>query len=370
MSVPCSILGMNDVAWQETRGGMLHANGAPETGGVRVHGGGPLTSVGGAGQAPGGPHLQGMDRGPNPTPGTPQPPLSGRSQDDATVGYFFQRQPGEQLGGCAPSKHRWPTGDANHVDQVRGVDEMNYDFQALALESRGMGELLPAKKLWDSDELAKDGRKGMLLGEEWRDNAWGSSHHSVSQPIMVQRRPGQSFHGNGDANSVLSPRSEGGGLGVSMVEYVLSSSPGDKMDGRYRNGGYGGGDADQDGREKGDAQEKMSPFEEDKSPEMKVGEESDPAKANGRGLLNGMDRDCKDFNPTPGSRQASPTEAVERMGPSQTGLEMMGQHHPHALQQQNPAQNKSVQFQQPAVSPVSAPLQSLQEQSVPKSPAP
>lgn len=64
------------------------------------------------------------------------------------------------------------------------------------------------------------------------------SDHSVSQPIMVQRRPGQSFHGNGDANSVLSPRSEGGGLGVSMVEYVLSSSPGDKMDGRYRNGGY------------------------------------------------------------------------------------------------------------------------------------
>ncbi len=55
---------------------------------------------------------------------------------------------------------------------------------------------------------------------------------------MVQRRPGQSYNGNGDASSVLSPRSEGGGLGVSMVEYVLSSSPGDKMDGRYRNGGY------------------------------------------------------------------------------------------------------------------------------------
>lgn len=119
MSVPCSILGMNDVAWQETRGGMLHANGAPETGGVRVHGGGPLATVGGAGQAPGVPHLQGMDRVVNPTPGTPQPPLSGRSQDDATVGYFFQRQPGEQLGGCTPSKHRWPTGDANHVDQVK-----------------------------------------------------------------------------------------------------------------------------------------------------------------------------------------------------------------------------------------------------------
>uniref|UniRef100_A0A8C7HM65 Pumilio RNA binding family member 2 n=1 Tax=Oncorhynchus kisutch TaxID=8019 RepID=A0A8C7HM65_ONCKI len=326
MSIPCSILSMNDVAWQETRGGMLHTNGAPEAGGIRVHGGGSLAAVGGAGQGPGGPHpLQGMDRGPNPTPGTPQPPLSGRSQDDATVGYFFQRQPGEQLGGCTPSKHRWPTGDGNHIDQVRTVDEMNYGFQALALESRGMGEMLPAKKLWDSDELAKDGRKGMLLGEEWRVNAWGSSpDHSVSQPIMVQRRPGHGFHGNGDASSVLSPRSEGGGLGVSMVEYVLSSSPGDKMDGRYRNGGYGGVDVDTDRREKGDAQDKTSPFEEDKSTEMKVGEEND---ANGRGLLNGMDRDCKDFNPTPGSRQASPIEAVERMGP--------GQHHNKPQQQED-----------------------------------
>uniref|UniRef100_A0A673MRC0 Pumilio homolog 2-like n=1 Tax=Sinocyclocheilus rhinocerous TaxID=307959 RepID=A0A673MRC0_9TELE len=345
MSIPCSILGMNDVAWQETRGGMLHTNGVPETGGVRVHAGASLASVGGAGQGPGGAHpLPGMDRVANPNPGTPQPPLSGRSQDDATVGYFFQRQPGEQLGGCTASKHRWPTGDGNHVDQVRTVDEMNYDFQALALESRGMGELLPAKKLWESDELAKDARKGMLLGEEWRENAWGSSHHSVSQPIMVQRRPGQSYNGNGDASSILSPRSEGGGLGVSMVEYVLSSSPGDKMDGRYRNGGYvsqlsyythwGGADADPDGREKGDSKEKTSPFEEDKSPEMTVGDEGDAVKANSRGLLNGMDRDSKDFNPTPGSRQASPTEAVERLGHSQAGLEMMAQHHPHDFQSQ------------------------------------
>uniref|UniRef100_A0A8C1Z1A6 Pumilio RNA-binding family member 2 n=1 Tax=Cyprinus carpio TaxID=7962 RepID=A0A8C1Z1A6_CYPCA len=341
MNIPCSILGMNDVAWQETRGGMLHTNGAPETGGVRVHAGGSLATVGGAGQGHVGAHpLPGMDRVANPNPSTPQPPLSGRSQDDATVGYFFQRQPGEQLGGCTASKHRWPTGDGNHVDQVRTVDEMNYDFQALALESRGMGELLPAKKLWESDELAKDGRKGMLLGEEWRENAWGASHHSVSQPIMVQRRPGQSYNGNGDASSVLSPRSEGGGLGVSMVEYVLSSSPGDKMDGHYRNGGYGGADADPDGMEKGDPKEKASPFEDDKSPEMKVGDEGDASKANSRGLLNGMDRDCKDFNPTPGSRQASPTEAVERLGPSQAGMEMMAQHHPHTLQPPHPVTNK------------------------------
>lgn len=95
---------------------MLHTNGAPEAGGVRVHGGGSLAAMGVAGQGPGGPHRL---QGPNPIPGTPQPPLSGRSQDDATVGYFFQRQPGEQLGGCTSSKHRWPTGDGNHVDQVQ-----------------------------------------------------------------------------------------------------------------------------------------------------------------------------------------------------------------------------------------------------------
>uniref|UniRef100_A0A672H2D8 PUM-HD domain-containing protein n=1 Tax=Salarias fasciatus TaxID=181472 RepID=A0A672H2D8_SALFA len=179
MSVPCSILGMNDVAWQETRGGMLHANGAPESGGVRVHGGGPLASVGGAVQAPGGPHLPGMDRGANPTPGTPQPPLSGRSQDDATVGYFFQRQPGEQLVGCTPAKHRWPTGDANHVDQVRAVDEMNYDFQALALESRGMGEV----RLVNSEAVERigPGQTGLeMMGQ-----------HHPHPHVLQQQNPAQ-----------------------------------------------------------------------------------------------------------------------------------------------------------------------------------
>lgn len=49
--------------------------------------------------------------------------------------------------------------------------------------------------------------------------------HSMSQPIMVQRRSGQGFHGNSEVNAILSQRSESGSLGVSMVEYVLSSSP-------------------------------------------------------------------------------------------------------------------------------------------------
>uniref|UniRef100_A0A8C7Z8F3 PUM-HD domain-containing protein n=1 Tax=Oryzias sinensis TaxID=183150 RepID=A0A8C7Z8F3_9TELE len=173
------ILGMNDVGWQETRGGVLHANGAPETGAVRVHAGGPLTTVGGAG------HLQGMDRNPNLTPGTPQPMLSGRSQDDATVGYFFQRQPGEQLVGCTISKHRWPTGDSNHVDQVRPVDEMNYDFQALALESRGMGELFQRSNPLTVQSLTAAQQQQYALAAAQQQHLAGLAPAFVPNPYII-----------------------------------------------------------------------------------------------------------------------------------------------------------------------------------------
>ncbi|XP_072794263.1 pumilio homolog 2 isoform X6 [Vicugna pacos] len=137
----------------------------------------------------------------------------------------------------------------------------------------------------------------------------------MSQPIMVQRRSGQGFHGNSEVNAILSPRSESGGLGVSMVEYVLSSSPADKLDSRFRKGTFGTRDAETDGPEKGDQKGKASPFEEDQNRDLKQGDDDD-SKINGRGLPNGMDADCKDFNRTPGSRQASPTEVVERLGPA------------------------------------------------------
>ncbi|XP_067150434.1 pumilio homolog 2 isoform X2 [Apteryx mantelli] len=324
MSIPCVLLGMNEVAWQETRG-MMHANIGQEASGV------------GVGVAPAG-TVVGTTSGPNSGGNNPhtipatavsgasnvQVPLSGRSQDDATVGYFFQRQAGEQLSGYS-SKHRWPTGDSIHVDHsVCSVDEMNHEFQALALESRGMGELLPAKKFWEPDDSAKDGQKGIFLGDEWRETAWGTPHHSMSQPIMVQRKPGQGFHGNSEVNAVLSPRSESGGLGVSMVEYVLSSSPADKLDSRFRKGAFGTRDAETDGPEKGDQKGKASPFEEDKNRDLKQGDDEDVTKINGRGLPNGMDADCKDFNRTPGSRQASPTEVAERLGPNPSTTEGLG----------------------------------------------
>ncbi|XP_053141225.1 pumilio homolog 2 isoform X5 [Hemicordylus capensis] len=199
---------------------------------------------------------------------------------------------------------------------------MNHEFQALALESRGMGELLPAKKFWEPDDPAKDGQKGIFLGDEWRETAWGTPHHSMSQPIMVQRKPGHVFHGNSEVNAVLSPRSESGGLGVSMVEYVLSSSPADKLDSRFRKGAFGTREAETDGSEKGDQKGKASPFEEDKNRDLKQGDDDDVTKINGRGLPNGMDADCKDFNSrTPGSRQASPTEVTERLGPNPSTVE-------------------------------------------------
>ncbi|XP_054843326.1 pumilio homolog 2 isoform X5 [Eublepharis macularius] len=199
---------------------------------------------------------------------------------------------------------------------------MNHEFQALALESRGMGELLPAKKFWEPDDPAKDGQKGIFLGDEWRETAWGAPHHSMSQPIMVQRKPGHVFHGNSEVNAVLSPRSESGGLGVSMVEYVLSSSPADKLDSRFRKGAFGTREPETDGPEKGDQKGKSSPFEEDKNRDLKQGDDDDVTKINGRGLPNGMDADCKDFNSrTPGSRQASPTEVTERLGPNPSTAE-------------------------------------------------
>ncbi|XP_070368645.1 pumilio homolog 2 isoform X4 [Equus asinus] len=165
---------------------------------------------------------------------------------------------------------------------------------------------------------------GMMNGERLHGELLVSYwYHSMSQPIMVQRRSGQGFHGNSEVNAILSPRSESGGLGVSMVEYVLSSSPADKLDSRFRKGTFGTRDAETDGPEKGDQKGKASPFEEDQNRDLKQGDDDD-SKINGRGLPNGMDADCKDFNRTPGSRQASPTEVVERLGPNTNPPEGLG----------------------------------------------
>ncbi|XP_048848671.1 pumilio homolog 1 isoform X2 [Brienomyrus brachyistius] len=251
----------------------------------------------------------------------------GRSQDDAMVDYFFQRQHGEQpVVGYNNGKHRWPTGDSIHGDtQVRSMDELNHDFQALALEGRAMGEqFLPGKKFWPEDP-SKDGPKGIFL-DQWRDSAWGTSDHSVSQPIMVQRRPGQSFHGGGggEVGSVLSPRSESGGLGVSMVEYVLSSSPADKMEPCLSKRAFGPRDPEVDDGDKREKKSKAA-FDPDKLKELKEVEGDGLESAGSLPMQNGIDVDVKEpFSRTPGNCPP-PGAEVDLLGTGQGPVEGLSQ---------------------------------------------
>uniref|UniRef100_A0A673CJK4 Pumilio homolog 1 n=1 Tax=Sphaeramia orbicularis TaxID=375764 RepID=A0A673CJK4_9TELE len=186
-----------------------------------------------------------------------------------------------------------------------------------------MGEqLLTGKKFWETDDSGKDGPKGIFL-DQWRDSAWGASDHSVSQPIMVSRRPGQGFHGGGEVGvgSVMSPRSESGGLGVSMVEYVLSSSPADKLDSCLRKGPYGqrDGEVEEEKREKPKAA-----FEGEKLKELTEGEPdviSDVINPNGLPVQNGLDVDVKEFGRPPGNMPAPGPEGDLLGGPGGVGAE-------------------------------------------------
>uniref|UniRef100_A0A8C4IIA3 Pumilio homolog 1 n=1 Tax=Dicentrarchus labrax TaxID=13489 RepID=A0A8C4IIA3_DICLA len=92
---------------------------------------------------------------------------AGRSQDDAMVDYFFQRQHGEQ-----PGKHRWPTGDNIHDSQVRSMDELNHDFQALALEGRAMGE---GQRDGEVEEEKREKPKATFEGEKLKELTEGEA---------------------------------------------------------------------------------------------------------------------------------------------------------------------------------------------------
>uniref|UniRef100_A0A8B9MCX3 Uncharacterized protein n=1 Tax=Accipiter nisus TaxID=211598 RepID=A0A8B9MCX3_9AVES len=99
MSVLCVLLGKNEVAWQETRG-IMHVNIGQEASRV------------GVGVAPAG-MVVGATSWPSSSGNTPL--AMPATADDATAGYFFQRQAGEQFSGYS-SKHSWPTGDSIYID--------------------------------------------------------------------------------------------------------------------------------------------------------------------------------------------------------------------------------------------------------------
>lgn len=112
MSIPCALLSMNEVAWQETRGMMNIGQEASEVG---------------VGVAPAG-TVVGATSGPNSGGNTPHAipaaavsgasgvwvSLGGCSQDDAAIRCFFQRYAGVQPSGYS-SRHHWPSGDSTHI---------------------------------------------------------------------------------------------------------------------------------------------------------------------------------------------------------------------------------------------------------------
>ncbi|XP_076307307.1 pumilio homolog 1-like isoform X5 [Tachypleus tridentatus] len=248
-----------------------------------------------------------------------------RSQDDAMVGYFFQRpQTDPAFQNYHNKQSRWALGD-DSVLEVRACDstELESDFQALALETSHPLEI-PAtgKKLpvWGMEDSKPDDGKGLFLADQWREPAWSTGHnsasgrdlmipleHAVSQPIMVQRRSG-SYPGS-DANTMLSPRSsETSGLGVKMAEYVLGSSPTTKdLDSQMARLHVGLNSAD--GNEKG---KKPKPYDSDAK--RKESDGGGILHANGI-IQNGLEDD-QGFSRTPGSRQPSPCEEDMNKNPT------------------------------------------------------
>ncbi|BFZ21222.1 hypothetical protein BsWGS_24261 [Bradybaena similaris] len=130
-----------------------------------------------------------------------------RSQDDANVGYLYQRNHSDvQMGGGFHHIKRWTTGDDSILEQSRQmttVQELERQFQGLAMAPiPGRPDLgHQSKKLWD-DDPHKDGQHKGMFHHGWttRDDTWTSGPSDPSNQI-----------------------------GVNMVEYVLGGSP-NKMD--------------------------------------------------------------------------------------------------------------------------------------------
>ncbi|XP_005110403.1 pumilio homolog 2 isoform X3 [Aplysia californica] len=126
-----------------------------------------------------------------------------RSQDDANVGYLYQRSHNDvQMGGGFPHK-RWAVGDDSILEQNRqmtSVQDLERQFQGMAMANApgrpDMGH--QSKKLWDDEpHKAGDGQhKGMFHNWTTRDDTWTSNPAEPSNQI-----------------------------GVSMVEVLLGGSP-------------------------------------------------------------------------------------------------------------------------------------------------
>lgn len=133
-----------------------------------------------------------------------------RSQDDATVGYFFQRPQNDSELNAYANK-RWAIGDDSIIEHSRNMPAMQdieRDFHGMSLNREIPNS---AKKIWEIQDQSKQGdqNKSMFPGNPWtaREDTWGN-------------------------------QTEPGALGVDMVEYVLGVSPSRKdLDARLRGKG-------------------------------------------------------------------------------------------------------------------------------------
>ncbi|XP_046669067.1 pumilio homolog 2 isoform X4 [Homalodisca vitripennis] len=299
-----------------------------------------------------------------------RPQVLSRSQDDAMVGYVFQRphsDPDFPLPPGLKQQSRWPLVDDSAIDHNQekwkypvakmpvSMNSVPYEIHPLVMKPGSehflyhhmtqppphMAGILPpdmnprngqiapsAKKLWGVEE-PKDEPKGILSLNDhqmWRDSTWSTSDHAVSQPItMVARRSG-SFPGS-EAGNILSPRSsETSGLGVKMVEYVLGTSPTNKdLEPQMRRLVMVRNQASNDPNEK---------KEKEKAPSSPYDTANKKEHENGvvpqNGVQNGLDDD-KGFNRTPGSRQPSPSDEELNKNNGVVVLENphVSHHYPH-----------------------------------------
>ncbi|XP_050389378.2 pumilio homolog 1 [Patella vulgata] len=216
-----------------------------------------------------------------------------RSQDDAMVGYFFQRPQTDELTGY--TNKRWAVGDDSVIEQTpRGmtVQDLERDFHALSM-NREVNN--PSKKIWDDDpNKGGDASKaGLFQPHHWttRDDGWSGGPPQGKLP--------------GAPHMMAMQKYQDSAVGIDMVEYVLGRSPntGKEMDARLNRmkpGAYNvppvgdGGDA---GGEK--KSQTSSPFDGEGD---RIEDNKDGLQTNGI-LQNGLE-DTSGFR---GSRQNSPT---------------------------------------------------------------
>ncbi|GFO03991.1 pumilio homolog 1-like [Plakobranchus ocellatus] len=204
-----------------------------------------------------------------------------RSQDDANVGYLYQRSHSDvPVGGGFPHK-RWALGDDSMLEQSRqmtSVQELERQFQGLAMsQAPGSRPEMShqSKKLWDDDHKVGDGQPKSFLPWGSREDAWTNVPSDASNQI-----------------------------GMNMVEYVLGVSP-NKMEpgGLSRMKPFTQYPSQQIPQQEGEDKKSKtpSPFED------RTGDDS-------KDQANGMMANGLDDGGFRGSRQTSPADE-ERQGP-------------------------------------------------------